>query len=58
MNGSASASRTSETWTVLRLMEWSGAYLEEKGIEKGRLDAEYLLADVLGGKRLEVVAVS
>ena len=54
MNGSVSASRTSETWTVLRLMEWSGAYLEEKGIEKGRLDAEYLLADVLGGKRLDL----
>ena len=27
-----------EVWTVLRLMRWSGEYLEGKGVERGRLD--------------------
>jgi len=43
-----------ETWTVLRLMRWSGEYLEGKGVERGRLDAEHLLADVLGVERLQL----
>ena len=43
-----------EAWTVLRMMEWSGAYLEEKGVVRGRLDAEHLLADVLGLGRLDL----
>ena len=43
-----------EVWTVLRLMEWSGDYLEGKGVARGRLDAEHLLADVLGLQRLEL----
>ncbi len=41
-------------WTVLRLMLWSADYLKGKGIERGRLDAEYLLAHVLGLGRLEM----
>ena len=43
-----------DLWTVLRMMEWSGEYLEGKGIARGRLDAEHLLADVLGLARLEL----
>jgi release factor glutamine methyltransferase len=43
-----------DLWTVLRMMEWSGEYLEGKGITRGRLDAEHLLADVLGLGRLEL----
>ena len=43
-----------ENWTVLRMMEWSGGYLEGKGVERGRLDAEHLLADVLGLERLQL----
>ena len=43
-----------ENWTVLRMMEWSGGYLEGKGVERGRLDAEHLLADVLGLERLHL----
>ncbi len=43
-----------ETWTVLRMMEWSGEYLQEKGVERGRLDAEHLLASVLGVERLQL----
>ena len=43
-----------ETWTVLRLMRWSGEYLEAKGVERGRLDAEHLLADALDVERLQL----
>jgi release factor glutamine methyltransferase len=43
-----------DVWTVLRLMEWSGEYLEGKGVERGRLDAEHLLADVLELERLQL----
>lgn len=41
-------------WTVLRLMLWSADYLAAKGVETARLDAEYLLAHVLGVGRLEM----
>ncbi len=43
-----------ESWTVLRMIRWSGQYLEEKGIEEGRRDAEHLLAEALGMPRLEL----
>jgi len=35
-------------------MLWSAGYLEEKGVERARLDAEYLLAHVLGVGRLQM----
>jgi release factor glutamine methyltransferase len=35
-------------------MRWSGEYLESKGIERGRLDAEHLLAHALGVRRLDL----
>ncbi|HET9949397.1 MAG TPA: peptide chain release factor N(5)-glutamine methyltransferase [Longimicrobiales bacterium] len=41
-------------WTVLRLMLWSADYLRSKGVESPRLDAEHLLAHVLGVNRLEM----
>lgn len=43
-----------EPWTPIRLTRWSGAYLEEKGVEGGRLNAELLLADVLRLERLDL----
>ncbi len=46
--------RDEEVWTVLRLMRWSGEYLESKGIERGRLEAEHLLAGALGVERLQL----
>jgi release factor glutamine methyltransferase len=46
--------RDGEVWTVLRLMRWSGEYLEGKGIERGRLEAEHLLAGALGVGRLQL----
>lgn len=36
-----------ETWTVLRLLQWTEGYLRERGIEEARLDAQLLLSDVL-----------
>lgn len=41
-------------WTVLRLIQWSAGYLEEKGIESPRLDAEHLLAHALATSRLQL----
>lgn len=41
-------------WTVLRLLRWSFHYLDEKGVEEARLDAEHLLAHALGTTRLEL----
>ncbi len=41
-------------WTVLKLIRWSGQYLDEKGIERGRLDAEHLLAHAMSTSRLDL----
>jgi release factor glutamine methyltransferase len=41
-------------WTVLHLVRWSAEYLTGKGITGGRLDAELLLAEVLGMDRLHL----
>lgn len=41
-------------WTVLRMIRWSGEYLEDKGVSGGRLDAEHLLAHVLDLSRLQL----
>lgn len=41
-------------WTPIRLTRWSGAYLMEKGVEGGRLDAELMLAHVLEMGRLDL----
>lgn len=36
-----------ETWTVLKVLQWTAGHLSDKGIESARLDAELLLADLL-----------
>lgn len=43
-----------DVWTILRMILWSAEYLEGKGVESGRLDAEHLLAHVLGMERLQL----
>ena len=43
-----------EVWTPINLTRWSGAYLQEKGVVGGRLEAELILAHVLGVKRLDL----
>ena len=36
-----------ETWTVLKIIQWTTEYLKGKGIENSRLDSEVLLAHLL-----------
>lgn len=36
-----------ETWTILKVLEWTKGYLAEKGVENARLEAEWLLCAVL-----------
>jgi len=36
-----------ETWTVLKVLEWTAGHLQQKGVDSPRLDAELLLAEVL-----------
>ena len=43
-----------DPWTIMGLVLWSAAYLVSKGIETGRLEAEHLLAEALGVKRLQL----
>ena len=50
----AAAPPPGEPWTVLRMILWSANYLEGKGIERARLDAEHLLSFALGTERLQL----
>ena len=43
-----------ERWNVGRLLEWTTKFLKEHGSESGRLDAELLLAQALGCKRIDL----
>jgi len=43
-----------EPWTIARLLEWTKDYFAKKGLEKPRLDAEVLLAHVLGVDRISL----
>lgn len=52
--GSAHLPGPGEPWTPIRLTRWSGEYLRSKGVGEGRLDAELLLAHVLGVSRLDL----
>src|SRR5690242_6139101 len=44
--------QSKENWTVKRVLEWTKSYLDEKGIENARLEAEWLLAHSLGTDRV------
>ena len=46
----------SDTWTVLRLLEWTRGYLERAGVLEPRLTAEVLLAHALGVSRVDLYA--
>lgn len=48
-----SAPRT-EDWTVLSMLEWATDYFAQRGIPDPRHSIEWLLADVLGVKRLDL----
>lgn len=45
---------TDDTWTVLRLLNWTADFLKRKGSESPRLDAEVLLAHVLKWERVQL----
>lgn len=41
-------------WTVLEMVRWTAEYLAGRGFEEARLDAELLLSESLGLKRLDL----
>ncbi|KAF0220544.1 MAG: release factor glutamine [Geobacteraceae bacterium] len=41
-----------ETWTILKVLEWTKGYLAEKGVENARLEAEWMLCAALGLDRV------
>ncbi len=43
-----------EAWTVGRLLQWTTGYLQERHADSPRLDAEVLLAEALGCRRIEL----
>src|SRR3954451_12425676 len=43
-----------ERWTVGRLLTWTTDYLKRRGADSPRLDAEVLLAHVLGWERVRL----
>lgn len=43
-----------QTWTILKLLEWSAQYFHQKGLDSPRLDAELLLAQSLGLSRVQL----
>jgi release factor glutamine methyltransferase len=44
----------SETWNVRRLLEWTEEFLRKRGMESPRLEAQILLAHVLGCKKIDL----
>jgi release factor glutamine methyltransferase len=47
-------SKKKKLWTVLSMLEWATEYFEQKGIPDPRLSIEWLLADTLSLKRLDL----
>src|SRR6056297_1219960 len=46
---------TNDTWTVLKMLEWTTGWLAEKGIDDSpRLDAELMLAHALETNRMDL----
>ena len=41
-----------ETWTVLKVLNWTKEYLSQKGVENARLESEWMLCAVLGLDRM------
>lgn len=48
------SSEKPKTWTVLELIEWAANDLKKKKIDEPRLNAELLLAYILGFKRIDL----
>lgn len=45
---------TDKVWTILDLLKWAAEDFKKRGIETARLDAEVLLAEALGVKRMDL----
>ena len=45
---------SSDEWTIGRLIEWTRVFFERGGIAQPRLEAEILLAHVLGAERIDL----
>ena len=43
---------TPDTWTIEAVLRWTTGYFREKQLAAARLDAELLLAHVLGHERV------
>jgi release factor glutamine methyltransferase len=52
--GTAAAARGPESWKPLDLVRWTAAYFGRHGVTTPRLDAEVLLAHVLGCQRIDL----
>ncbi|MFQ5417541.1 MAG: peptide chain release factor N(5)-glutamine methyltransferase [Myxococcota bacterium] len=50
----APATISKKTWTILELLRWTSDHFAARGIESARLDAELLLAHVMGVDRLRL----
>lgn len=48
------AEMPNETWTIKRFLDWTRDYLRDKGDERPRLSAEWLLSGVTGLSRTEI----
>ena len=46
--------RPTKIWTILEILRWTTGYFKDQGIDSARLDAELLLAQVLGLNRIEL----
>ncbi len=42
------------TWTLLKLLRWTTDYLRRNGVEQPRIDAEIMLAHILGCQRIDL----
>ncbi len=45
-----------ESWTILRVLDWTRGWFDKKGFESSRLDAELLIAHALGIERVMLYA--
>ena len=50
-------SATEQVWTLGALLDWTAKHLAQKNIESARLDAEVLLAHVVGCKRIDLYGI-
>lgn len=48
---------TEQVWTLGSLLDWTAKHLAQKQIETARLDAEVLLAHVVGCKRIDLYGI-